>query len=122
MTDRDKPIEKVYYSIKEVAQMIHVNNSTLRFWEDQFEWISPMRDRNGKRRYKDEDVRQIMTLNILLNLAGMTLAGVSAAHAMSYLEDLKKFIMEKFRNYEGLKPMNFRERPATMDEAYPPPN
>lgn len=36
----DKPV-KLYYSIKEVAEMIGVNESTLRYWEKEFTFIKP---------------------------------------------------------------------------------
>ena len=34
-------MEKVYYSIAEVAKMFEVNHSLLRFWEDEFEQLEP---------------------------------------------------------------------------------
>ena len=32
---------KLYFSISEVAQMFDVNESTLRFWEKEFDIINP---------------------------------------------------------------------------------
>ena len=68
MSLRDKPIEKKYFTIREVAEMIHQNASTLRFWEDQFDWINPKRDRKHNRKYQEKDIVDIMAINILLNM------------------------------------------------------
>ncbi len=104
MSYRDKPIEKKYYTIYEVVVMIHRNASTLRFWEDQFEWINPKRDRKHNRKYQEKDIIDIMAINILLNMAGMTLEGVKTAHEMGYFNELKLFFLDKHRNYQGEKP------------------
>ena len=37
MPYKEKPIEKLYYSIGEVAQSLDVNVSLIRFWEKQFD-------------------------------------------------------------------------------------
>ena len=101
---RDKPIEKKYFTIREVAEMIHQNASTLRFWEDQFDWINPKRDRKHNRKYQEKDILDIMAINILVNMAGMTLEGIKTAYEMSYLDELKLFFVDKHRNYQGIKP------------------
>ena len=104
MTLRDKPIEKKYFTIREVAEMIHQNASTLRFWEDQFDWINPKRDRKHNRKYQEKDIIDIMAINILVNMAGMTLEGIRTAYEMGYLDELKLFFIDKHRNYQGVKP------------------
>ena len=38
---KEKPIEKLYYSIGEVATMFGVNVSLLRFWEKEFDILKP---------------------------------------------------------------------------------
>ncbi len=38
---KEKPIEKLYYSIGEVATMFEVNVSLLRFWEKEFDILKP---------------------------------------------------------------------------------
>ena len=46
---------KLYFSISEVAQMFDVNESTLRFWEKEFDIINPRKTSKGTRFYKQED-------------------------------------------------------------------
>lgn len=40
---------KLYFSISEVAQMFDVNESTLRFWEKEFDIINPRKTSKGTR-------------------------------------------------------------------------
>ena len=40
MLKKDKEL-KLYYSIKEVAQQLGVNESTLRYWEKEFPQLKP---------------------------------------------------------------------------------
>ncbi|MDL2278562.1 MerR family transcriptional regulator, partial [Parabacteroides sp. OttesenSCG-928-G07] len=42
---------KLYYSIGEVAQMFDIKESTLRFWEKQFDVIAPRKNTKGTRFY-----------------------------------------------------------------------
>ena len=46
---------KLYFSISEVAQMFDVNESTLRFWEKEFDQIRPRKTGKGTRSYRQED-------------------------------------------------------------------
>ena len=51
---------KLYYSIKEVAAMFEINESTLRFWETEFPHLRPKVQKDSKaRQYTDKDIEQI---------------------------------------------------------------
>ncbi len=67
--------QKLYYSIKEVAQMFDVNDSALRFWEKEFSSINPRKNEKGTRFYKEEDIEAIRIVHYLLKEQGLTLAG-----------------------------------------------
>ena len=41
MPYKEKEIEKLYYTIGEVAAMLKLNASQIRFWDKQFEIIKP---------------------------------------------------------------------------------
>ena len=49
---------KLYFSISEVAQMFDVNESTLRFWEKEFDIINPRKTSKGTRFYKQKDKKE----------------------------------------------------------------
>ncbi|MDR2231983.1 MAG: MerR family transcriptional regulator [Tannerella sp.] len=66
---------KQFHSIKEVAQLFGLNESTLRFWEQEFEEIAPRKNAQGKRFYSDEDIDNIRLVHYLLKIKMMTIAG-----------------------------------------------
>jgi DNA-binding transcriptional MerR regulator len=66
---------KLYYSIGEVAAMFHLKESTLRFWEKQFDTIRPRTNEKGVRFYKQEDISHIRLIHYLVKEQGLTLAG-----------------------------------------------
>lgn len=67
--------EKLYFSIGEVAQMFGINESTLRFWEKEFDIIRPRKTEKGTRYYKQEDIDAVRLIFHLVKERGMTLAG-----------------------------------------------
>ena len=66
---------KMFYSIKEVADMFDVNQSLLRYWEKEFPSISPTKTDKGTRQYSKEDVEEIRLIHYLVKEKGMTLLG-----------------------------------------------
>ncbi len=66
---------KLYYSISEVADMFHLNESLLRFWEKEFPNIRPHKGGRGIRQYTKEDIEEIRTVYHLVKERGMTLQG-----------------------------------------------
>lgn len=71
---KDKNL-KLFYSISEVAQMFDVNESTLRFWEKEFDIIHPRKTEKGTRYYKQEDIDAVRLVYHLVKEQGLTLAG-----------------------------------------------
>ena len=66
---------KLYYSIKEVAQMFGVNESTLRFWEQEFPYLKPKNSGPAKiRQYQEKDIEQIRLIHNLVKVRGFKLA------------------------------------------------
>lgn len=73
--ERDKQ-EKLYYSIKEVADMFGVNTSLLRYWEKEFpQYISPRKTQGGVRQYRKQDIEMVRMIYHLLREKGMTISG-----------------------------------------------
>ena len=46
----DSDLKKMYYSISEVANMLNVPASTLRYWEKELSSVSPRRSVGGTRK------------------------------------------------------------------------
>jgi DNA-binding transcriptional MerR regulator len=75
----NQPIQKRYHSISEVAKMLDVNPSLLRFWEKQFKQIQPKTNARGKRAYREEDIDVIRRIYDLVKVQGLTLEGARKA-------------------------------------------
>ena len=71
----NQPVQKRYFSISEVAKMLEVKPSLLRFWEKQFKQIAPKTNARGKRAYKQEDIYIIRRIYDLVKVQGLTLEG-----------------------------------------------
>lgn len=67
--------EKLYYSIGEVARMLDVQTSAVRYWEKEFDILKPKKNRKGNRMFTPEDIRNIKIIHHLLKEKGMTIAG-----------------------------------------------
>ncbi len=68
-------MEKLFYSISEVAEMFSVNQSNLRFWEKEFKQLKPKRNDKGTRFYSPEDIQVIKQIFYLVNEQKLTLDG-----------------------------------------------
>lgn len=71
----EKKIEKLYYSITEVAEMFGVSNSLLRFWEQEFDIINPRKNRKGNRLFTKKDIENLQVIYHLVKEQGYTLEG-----------------------------------------------
>ena len=71
----NKKIEKVYYSIGEVANMFNVNTSLIRFWEKEFEIIKPQKNKKGNRLFTQSDIDNFRVIFHLVKERGYTLEG-----------------------------------------------
>ena len=68
-------MEKLYYSISEVAEMTGLPQSTLRFWEKEFPQLRPHLTSGGTRKYTEEDISVVRTIKYLLKDLGLTIPG-----------------------------------------------
>ena len=67
--------QKLYYSIKEVAEQFGLNESTLRYWETEFPMLNPKTTGPAKvRQYQDKDIEQIKLIHNLVKVRGFKLA------------------------------------------------
>ncbi len=68
-------MEKLYYSISEVAEMFDINQSNLRFWEKEFKQLKPKRNKGNTRFYTNEDIQVIKNIIYLVEDKKLTLDG-----------------------------------------------
>lgn len=74
LQDEEK-VEKRYYSIGEVADLLEINRSMLRFWEQEFPKLAPRKTRSGRRMYTPEDIKLVKRIHYLVKEKKYTLEG-----------------------------------------------
>lgn len=68
-------MDKLYYSISEVSELLEINASNLRFWEKEFKQLKPRRNAKGTRFYTNDDITLIKQIIYLVNDQNLTLEG-----------------------------------------------
>lgn len=91
MTYKKPKIEKVFYSIGEVAEMFNVNTSNIRFWENEFDILKPHKNAKGNRMFTNEDLKNLKIIYYLLKERGLTIKG-----AQKKLKENKEDTLQNF--------------------------
>jgi DNA-binding transcriptional MerR regulator len=103
MPYREKTIEKLYYSIGEVSEMLGVPVSTVRFWENEFDVLKPMKNKKGNRMFTPSDIKNLKIIHRLLKEEGMTLPGAKKKLTGRWEEtDYKYEINESLQKLKSL--------------------
>jgi DNA-binding transcriptional MerR regulator len=103
--DDETLFQRQYYSIGEVADMFGVNQSLLRFWENEFDIIQPRKNRKGDRHFRPVDIKNLELIYDLLRRRKLTIEGAKDflkknAKAKEHfemiqsLQSLKGFLLE----------------------------
>ena len=95
----EKSLEKVYYTISEVAKMFDVNASLLRFWEKEFKQLGKIKkNKKGDRYYNKHNIRHLNIIYYLLKEQKMTIAG-----AREMMKNKRKSTVAQFDMVENLQ-------------------
>ena len=71
-------MEKQFFSIGEVAELLGENNSTVRFWSNSFpRYVRPTRNPKGDRVYRSDDIRALELIRYLLKSERLTIEGAT---------------------------------------------
>jgi DNA-binding transcriptional MerR regulator len=73
-----------YYRIGEVSRITEIRPFVLRYWEEEFPMLEPVKGRQGYRLYRQQDVDLVLKIKRLLYDEGFTIAG-----ARRHLRDLE---------------------------------
>jgi DNA-binding transcriptional MerR regulator len=98
MPYKEPKIEKLYYSIGEVAKIFDVNTSLIRFWEKEFDIIKPHKNKKGNRLFTQKDIDNFHLIYHLVKERGMTLKG-----AQKKLKENKEGTENNFEVVKRLK-------------------
>jgi len=66
-------------TIGEVAKALGIRQHVLRYWEQQFPMLKPLKRSGGRRYYRGEDVELVQRIDRLVNREGYTLKGARQA-------------------------------------------
>lgn len=79
-TNNELPVipAKCYFSIGEVSELCGVKPHVLRYWEQEFTEINPVKRRGNRRYYQRHDVLIIRQIRALLYEQGYTIGGAKA--------------------------------------------
>ena len=91
-------------TIGEVGQALGLKPHVLRYWEDQFPALQPLKRSGGRRYYRPEDVALVETIDRLVNREGYTLKGARQA-------------IEDGKGVREPMPQIIQTTPATMQKA-----
>ncbi len=100
---------KLYYNISEVAEMLGVNASLLRYWETEFTELRPAKNKKGTRSYTQKDIDLLKRIHYLSKECGLTLEGTRQQlksdkspdknmQIVDTLNELKNFLIQMKQN------------------------
>ena len=75
MPYKEKEISKKYFTIGEVALKLNVNTSLIRFWETEFDYINPKKNKKGLRKYTANAMKKLEKVYHLLKEEKLTIDG-----------------------------------------------
>jgi DNA-binding transcriptional MerR regulator len=68
--------DKLFYKIGEVSKIVGVEPYVLRYWETEFSFLKPRKNKSGQRVYVKKDVQMLLTIKRLLYQERYTIEGV----------------------------------------------
>jgi len=103
MPYKEKKVEKLYYSIGEVAEMFGVNTSLIRFWEKEFDIIKPKKNKKGNRFFTKADIENFNLIFHLVKERGLTLRGAKQKIKENKNDTINNFeIIKSLKEIRGL--------------------
>ena len=92
-------MEKLFYKMGEVAEIIGEGESLVRFWSNSFpKLIKPQRNAKGNRLFSKDDVETLKQLHVLIKDDGLSLDGAGKKIAAS-----RKKVEGRVKVLESLK-------------------
>ncbi|MBN2331768.1 MAG: MerR family transcriptional regulator [Deltaproteobacteria bacterium] len=79
---------KLFFRIGEVSDIVNVKPYVLRYWESEFELVSPEKSNSKQRLYQRKDLELLLEIKRLLYDEGFTVAG--ARKKLNQLKQHKK--------------------------------
>ena len=107
---------KRYFTIGEVSELCGVKPHVLRYWEQEFTQLRPMKRRGNRRYYQHHEVLMIRRIRDLLYDQGFTISG-----ARNKLQEIVQGERDRRRNgevmLEGVEVIEVED--STLDSGFP---
>jgi len=109
-------LNKKYYKIGDVAQILGIPESTLRYWETQFTVIKPKRNAKNTRFYTPNDIETIRKVYYLVKEKGLKLDA-----AQAQIRHNRDGVDKRYEAIEQLKSIKaqLQELSNALDKLYP---
>lgn len=117
MPYKEPKIEKLYYTIGEVADMFNVNTSLIRFWEKGFNIIKPHKNKKGNRLFTPADIENFHLIFHLVKEKGMTLKGAQKKLEENHDDTINNFeVVSKLKDIRTML-LDMKESLGADDES-----
>ncbi len=105
MALNNKPTEKLFYKISEVAKMFAMNISAVRYWEKEFDILKPKKNKKGNRLFTPKDIKNLQIIYHLVKERGFTIEGakkkltenkedtIDNIEIVNHLRDIRGFLV-----------------------------
>jgi len=82
---KDFTPEKLFYKIGEVSRIAGVEPYILRYWESEFSFLKPRKNKSGQRVYVRSDLDLILQIKRMLYEEGYTISGVKKRFLQGFI-------------------------------------
>lgn len=101
--------DKRYFTIGEVSELCLVKPHVLRYWEQEFTELNPVKRRGNRRYYQHDDVLMVRQIRSLLYEQGYTIGGARTLLARNENQDgtvqTQQLLQEMIAELESLLPL-----------------
>ena len=106
-----KEKNKLFYSIGDVSKITGVKPYILRYWEKEFPFLQPLKNKSGHRLYTKRDIGIVLSIKELVYVKGYSVPGAKKVLWDSLLKRKRSAVYERIEDikndlYEMLEIIN----------------
>lgn len=115
----DGKAKSAFRTIGEVSEALNIKPHVLRYWEQQFSLLKPMKRSGGRRLYRPTDIEMVEAIDQLVNEEGYTLKGAEAVLRASGVggAERRKTQRREFDRRDGEEFTPSRAKPKVASDA-----
>jgi DNA-binding transcriptional MerR regulator len=106
---------KRYFTIGEVSYLCSVKTHVLRYWEQEFPSLKPMKRRGNRRYYQRDDVLMVRKIRGLLYEKGYTISGArQQLTEVSYETESKPSLVSVVEHLASVESTKVSQEPSSV--------